>query len=93
MFSIIWSGVLALLRMLLGVKSEPTLADKSADAARAETQLAEEHAANDVLTQGAAARADADARVLRGHASGPANGVNLDPAAAVNTSPDAHFRD
>lgn len=74
-----WAWLLPLLEgaaKILGalfVKPAPTVADKAAEAATAETKLASKEADNAVTNQAAAARADADLGVVRAvAASGPA---------------------
>lgn len=57
----------------LFTKPAPTVADKAAEAATAETQLASKEADNAVISEAASARADADLGVVRAvTASGPA---------------------
>lgn len=95
MWSIVITAVIGALKAILGFggkPTEPTAVDLAASNAAAQNQLSQEQTANDILVEGAQARADADARQLRDDA-GPADSVNTDLDAAVNTSPDAHFRD
>lgn len=95
MWSIIVSAVIGALKAVFsleGKPKDPSAVDLAASNAAAEAQLSQEKSANEILTEGAQARADADARQLR-HDDGPGDSVNTDPDAAVNSSPDAHFRD
>lgn len=95
MWSIVITAIIGALKAILGLggkPAEPSAVDLAASDAAAQEQLSQERTANDILTEGAQARADADARQLR-HDDGPSDGVNTDPDAAVNSSPDAHFRD
>jgi hypothetical protein len=78
----------------LGLGQKPadtTVKDLSASNATATTNLQTEAAANDQLVQAAQARAAVDAQRVRNdpHSAD----VTTDPTAAVNLSPDAHFRD
>lgn len=72
MIGAILSALTWLLGRLFGSR-EPVVAQKAAEAATAETQLKQEQAANEVLRQGAAARAGADARVVRDIAASSPN--------------------
>lgn len=92
------SLAVGLLGKLLGSlfgKKDPSAVTLATQAATAQTQLASQEAANEVLVQGAAARAAADTqRVL--HDPNAAQ-VHADPGAAINLGadgkPDPDLRD
>lgn len=95
MWSLIITAILGALKAILGLggkPKEPSATDLAASNATAQTELAQKEAENETLRAAAQARAATDARVVLGD-DGPPNGVNTDPHAAVNSSPDAHFRD
>lgn len=95
MWSLIFEAVLGALKAILGLggkPKDPSATELSASDATAQTELAQQEATNVILENGAEARTAAGTRIVFGD-DGPPNAVNLNPAAAVNASPDAHFRD
>lgn len=76
MFTAIINLLARLLPMLFGRKAA-NLAEVADSNARAQEQLGQQEAANEVLTRTGAARADADARVLR--ESDCEGGLDADP--------------
>lgn len=92
MFGLIAGAVAWLLSKLFGKPPGPSQeAQATAAAAIAQTNLNTEGQALAELQAATAARAAADAR--RVHDDPTADHVTTDPAAAINTNPDDHFRD
>ncbi len=83
-----WAVILAVVQWLAGRFTPAAKPVATADTA----QLATERAANDILIEGARARADADARIMRNGSSDPAT-VNASPDSPLNNDPDGHYRD
>lgn len=91
----ILSFITGLLGKLLGGlfgHKELSAADLADSNARAQEQLHQEKASNEILTKAADARADADARIER-MPIGTGNIVSSDPDAAINRDIDGHYRD
>lgn len=90
-----WTAIVSAIEFLLGFifkkKVDPSEAQLADSNARAQDEARNSEATNVVVTEAAQARAaDDNRRVLDNTTS---NEVVVDPNAAVNRDPNAHFRD
>ena len=71
MFSILGSLLTWVLGLFFGKKDGPKIEEIAASNATAQAELTQEHAANVVITQASAARASADAGIVRAESAAP----------------------
>lgn len=92
----VWSLIATAASWLLGLvfpsRKDPSAEQLAASNATAQTELASQEGANEIVTKAVAASNVDTALQLRGD-NGPNELVNTASGAPVNTDPNAHFRD